>query len=219
MIITIDGPAGTGKSTVARELARRLGFCYLDTGAMYRAVGLACLQHRIDPQEPHASADLAARLEIVVDGRRTWLNGVDVTDDIRSPEATAAASVVAQNPAVRAHLVALQRRMAARGDYVCEGRDQGTVVFPHAEVKFYLTADPEIRAERRRLELAARGEAVPLETLLVQQEERDRRDQERAVAPLRPADDAIHIDTSRLTTDEVLAEMERHIRSRRQAGE
>lgn len=218
MIITIDGPAGTGKSTVARELARRLGFCYLDTGAMYRAVGLACLQQGIDPQEPRASAELAARLEILVDGRRTWLNGVDVTDDIRSPEATAAASVVAQNPAVRAHLVDLQRRIAARGNYVCEGRDQGTVVFPRADVKFYLTAAPEIRAERRRLELAARGEVVPLEVLLAQQEERDRRDQERAVAPLRPADDAVHIDTSRLTTDEVLAEMERHIRRRGGAG-
>jgi cytidylate kinase len=215
MIITIDGPAGTGKSTVARELARRLGFRYLDTGAMYRAVGLACLRAGVDPQEPQAAADLAARVEIVVDGRRTWLNGLDVTDDIRSPEATAAASVVAENPAVRARLVELQQRMASQGNYVCEGRDQGTVVFPHADVKFYLTAAPEIRAERRRLELAARGELVPLEVLLAQQEERDRRDQERTVAPLRPADDAVPIDTSRLTTQEVVAEMERHIHSRR----
>lgn len=215
MIITIDGPAGTGKSTVARELARRLGFRYLDTGAMYRAVGLACLRAGIDPQAPQAAAELAARVEIVVDGRRTWLNGLDVTDDIRSPEATAAASVVAENPAVRARLVELQQRMASQGNYVCEGRDQGTVVFPHADVKFYLTAAPEIRAERRRLELAARGEQVPLEILLAQQEERDRRDQERAVAPLRPADDAVPIDTSRLTTQEVVAEMERYIHSRR----
>ena len=218
MIITIDGPAGTGKSTVARELARRLGFRYLDTGAMYRAVGLACLRAGIDPQEPQAAAELTARVEIVVDGRRTWLNGLDVTEDIRSPEATAAASVVAENPAVRARLVELQQRMASQGNYVCEGRDQGTVVFPHADVKFYLTAAPEIRAERRRLELAARGEQVPLEILLAQQEERDRRDQERAVAPLRPAQDAVQIDTSHLTTAQVVAEMERHIFNRRGAG-
>jgi len=207
MIITIDGPAGTGKSTAARGLAERLGFAYLDTGAMYRAVGFACLQRGVDPADPAASASLAMTIDIHVDGRETRLDGVDVTDAIRSPEATAAASIVAQNPAIRSRLVELQRRIAADGNYVCEGRDQGTVVFPQAEAKFFVTAAPEVRAERRRKELEERGETISLAEMLAQQDERDRRDQERDVAPLRPAADAVSIDTSNLSTDEVIAHM------------
>ncbi len=214
MIITIDGPAGTGKSTAARGLAERLGWAYLDTGAMYRAVGLACLQRGIDLQSPDACAAVAETVAIQVDGRHTWLDGIDVTEAIRTPEASTAASIVAQIPAIRQRLVILQRQAAAHGRYVCEGRDQGTFVFPAAEVKFYVTADPEVRAERRRQELANRGAPVSLEELLVQQEERDRRDQERDVAPLRPAVDAILIDTSRLSTPEVLALLEQHVRQR-----
>jgi cytidylate kinase len=213
MLITIDGPAGTGKSTAARGLAERLGFAYLDTGAMYRAVGLACLQRGVDPQSASESAAIARSLVLQVDGRTTCLDGIDVTEAIRTPEATAAASIVAQNPAVRAQLVTLQRHTAAGGNYVCEGRDQGTVVFPQAAVKFYITAAPEVRAERRRQELAARGETVSLEQLLTQQAERDRRDQERDVAPLRPAVDAVQIDTSQLSTEEVIAQMESHVRA------
>jgi cytidylate kinase len=213
MIITIDGPAGTGKSTAARGLAERLGFAYLDTGAMYRAVGLACQQQGIDLQSADACARVAQSISIRLDGRRTWLNGTDVTDAIRTPAATVAASLVAQIPAVRAQLVNLQREMARQGRYVCEGRDQGTVVFPDAEAKFFISARPEIRAERRRQELAVKGESVPLEELLAQQTERDRRDQERQVAPLRPAPEALQIDTSELTTAEVIAAMEAHVRA------
>lgn len=212
MIITIDGPAGTGKSTAARGLAERLGFDYLDTGAMYRAVALACLQRGVDLQSAAACVAVAEAVQIRVDGRHTWLDGTDVTSAIRSAEATAAASVVAQIPGVRARLVALQRQAAAEGRYVCEGRDQGTVVFPQAEAKFFITAAPEVRAARRRQELAEKGEAVTLDELLAQQAERDRRDQQRDVAPLRPASDAVQIDTSSLTTAEVIAAMEAHVR-------
>lgn len=212
MLITIDGPAGTGKSTAARRLAERLGFSYLDTGAMYRAIGLACLQAGVDPADPRGSFAVAREVVLHVDGQTTELNGVDVTTAIRSPEATAAASIVAQNPAIRAQLVELQRNIASQGDYVCEGRDQGTVVFPRADVKFFVSATPQVRAERRRQELAERGEYFTIEDLLRQQDERDRRDEERAVAPLRPAEDAIRIDTSALTTEQVLAELERHVR-------
>jgi cytidylate kinase len=215
MLITIDGPAGTGKSTAARGLAERLGFSYLDTGAMYRAVGLACLERGVDPHSLEGCAAVAREVTIKVDGRRTWLDGVDVTDAIRTPASTAAASIVAQNPAVRSQLVNLQRRCTAGGDYVCEGRDQGTVVFPQAQVKFFITASPEVRAERRRQELAAKGEQVALQELLQQQSERDRRDEERDVAPMRPAEDAILIDTSTLSTDEVISRMESRIHATR----
>ena len=211
MIITIDGPAGTGKSTVARDLAERLGFAYLDTGAMYRAVGLACLQRGVDPGDARAAAAVTARVTIHVDGREARLDGVDVTEKIRTPAATAAASIVAQNPAIRAWLVELQREIASRGDYVCEGRDQGTVVFPDAGAKFFVTATPEVRARRRVDELAARGEQVSLDDMLAQQEERDRRDAERDVAPLRPASDAVQIDTSELTTEDVISRMQDHL--------
>ncbi|MFV0443604.1 MAG: (d)CMP kinase [Planctomycetaceae bacterium] len=212
MLITIDGPAGTGKSTAARRLAERLGFAYLDTGAMYRAIGLACLRAGVDPADANLSAAIARKVVLHVDGQTTRLNGLDVTIAIRSPEATAAASIVAQNSAVRALLVDLQRSVAQRGNYVCEGRDQGTVVFPFAAVKFFITATAEVRAERRRQELADRGEHVPLADLLQQQDERDRRDEERTVAPLKPAADAIRIDTSELSTEQVLEQLVHHVR-------
>lgn len=157
---------------------------------------------------------MARAIQLQVDGRETWLDGANVTSAIRSPEATAAASIVAQIPDVRTQLVELQRQAAHGGDYVCEGRDQGTVVFPQAEVKFYITAAAEVRAERRRQELAAKGEQVAAAELLAQQAERDRRDQARDIAPLRPADDALQIDTTRLSTDDVIDRMERHVRNR-----
>ena len=179
---------------------------------MYRAIGLACLQAGVDPADPQGSFAVARKVVLHVDGQTTELDGVDVTTAIRSPDATAAASIVAQNPAIRGQLVELQRNIASQGDYVCEGRDQGTVVFPRADVKFFVSATPQVRAERRRQELAERGEHFTIADLLRQQDERDRRDEERAVAPLRPAEDAIRIDTSALTTEQVLAELERHVR-------
>ncbi|MEZ6068182.1 MAG: (d)CMP kinase [Planctomycetaceae bacterium] len=214
MIITIDGPAGTGKSTAARSLAERLGFAYLDTGAMYRAVGLACLRRGVSPDDEAACGLLMRTVSISVDGQRTWLDGEDVSEEIRSLEVTSAASEVAKNGGVRAALVDLQRSIALTGDYVCEGRDQGTVAFPDAEIKFYVSATPEVRAERRRQELLTKGADVPGEELLRQITERDQRDQERAVSPLRPADDAIEIDTTDLDSEAVLARLETEVRAK-----
>jgi cytidylate kinase len=214
MIVTIDGPAGTGKSTAARLLAERIGFSFLDTGAMYRAVAYACLQRGIDVENATTVAAVAEQCEITFAGQRTLLDGREVSDDIRTAEASRAASIVAQHPEVREHLVCRQQRLAAEGDFVCEGRDQGTVAFPHAECKFFLTADPRERAHRRQKELAVKGQQIPLEELLTEQSARDGRDAGRAVAPLRPADDALVIDTTLLDTDGVIKVLERHVRER-----
>jgi len=205
MIVTIDGPAGSGKSTAARGLAARLGFDYLDTGAMFRAVGLAL----------RGAADADAVLAVIhleMPPGRVLLDGRDVTDDIRTPEASQAASRVAVVPAVRRFLAAEQRRIAGGRNIVCEGRDQGTAVFPDAACKFYLTADPHARAERRHRELVAKGEAVALADVLAQQRERDARDAGRADAPMRPADDAVLVDTTGLTVDAVVARLEEVVR-------
>jgi cytidylate kinase len=212
MIITIDGPAGAGKSTAARALAKRLGFEYLDTGAMFRAVTLPGLRAGIDFDAPDAVAAVVAELRLEMPPGRVVLNGADVTDLIRTPEVSAAASRVATNPMVRAHLADLQRRLAAGRNLVCEGRDQGTVVFPDASCKFFLVADPAERARRRQRELAARGDAVTWEEVLRAQESRDQRDAARAVAPMVPAADAIRIDTTHLTLDEVVARLEQEVR-------
>lgn len=216
MIVTIDGPAGTGKSTAARDLAVRLGFSYLDTGAMYRAVGLACLRQNVDLADSAGCVRIVAEIPLRLDGGRTWLGAEEVTAAIRTADATHAASLVAQVPEVRSALVQLQQRIAAGGDFVCEGRDQGTVAFPAAEVKFYVTASPRVRAERRRQELADKGQFVLLEELLQQQADRDRRDAERAVAPLRPAADALQLDTTELSSEQVVDFMERHVRAQLQ---
>jgi cytidylate kinase len=214
MIVTIDGPAGTGKSTAARRLAERLGFNFLDTGAMYRAVAYACLQRGIDVENPSTTSAVAAEIEIMFDGQRTLLSGRDVSDEIRTADASRAASIVAQHPQVREQLVRQQQRLAAQGNFVCEGRDQGTVAFPHAESKFFLTADPRERAVRRQRELAEKGTSVPLDQLLAEQTARDERDANRAVAPLRPAADALVIDTTSLDTEGVVDLLERHVRKR-----
>jgi cytidylate kinase len=215
MIITIDGPAGTGKSTAARGLAERLGLEFLDTGAMYRVVALLCLDRGIDPADEIAAARLAAGAAIEFHRGRTLAGGGDVTDRLRTPQVSQAASLVAQVPAVRDELVRQQRRLAAGLDIVCEGRDQGTVAFPHAECKFFITADPVERARRRQQELAETGRVVSLEDLLAEQAARDRRDESRAVAPLKPAPDAIRIDTTSLSLDAVLDLLERHVRRKR----
>jgi cytidylate kinase len=205
MIVTIDGPAGSGKSTAARGLAARLGFDYLDTGAMFRAVGLAL----------RGAADVDAVLAVIhleMPPGRVLLDGRDVTADIRTPEAAQAASRVAVIPAVRRFLAAEQRRIAEGRDIVCEGRDQGTAVFPDAACKFFLTADPRARAERRFRELQAKGEAVTLDDVLAQQAERDARDATRADAPMKPADDAVRIDTTGLSAEAVVARLEEVVR-------
>lgn len=214
MIVTIDGPAGTGKSTTARRLAERLGFDYLDTGAMYRALAAECLARRLDPADAPRVARLAQGLQIAFDQGRTFVDGRDVTGLLRTAETTDAASVIAQNREVRAALVAAQRRIAAGRNIVCEGRDQGTVAFPHAECKFFLTADPEVRARRRRDELVEQGRTVTLESLLAEQSARDHRDATRSVAPLRAADDALTIDTTDRDLEAVVTHLEALVRAR-----
>src|SRR5437764_11791128 len=166
MIITIDGPAGAGKSSAARALARRLGFEFLDTGAMYRAVTLAALRARIDLGDQEALAGLLTGLRLEMPPGRVVLNGEDVAGLIRTAEITAASGPIASSPVVRRRLVGLQREAARGRDMVCEGRDQGTVVFPDAACKFYLDADPPERARRRHREMLARGEAITLEAAL-----------------------------------------------------
>jgi cytidylate kinase len=214
MIVTIDGPAGAGKSTTARALARRLGFRFLDTGAMYRAVACAALRQTIDWGNPEALVELASRLKLEVDEHHVLMNGEDVTTAIRSQEVTSATHFAANNPGVRALLVEQQRAMAGEGNYVTEGRDQGTIVFPQAECKIFLTASPEERARRRAAELATRGEQVSVEKVLADQERRDHSDRARSVGPLAAADDAIEFITDGLTRDEVVAGLEQLIRQR-----
>jgi cytidylate kinase len=212
MIITIDGPAGAGKSSAARALAQRLGFEFLDTGAMYRAVTLAALRAGIDPRDQDALARLLANLRLEMPPGRVLLNGEDATGLIRTAEVTAASGAIADSPAVRRHLVGLQRAIARGRDIVCEGRDQGTVVFPDAGCKFFLVADPAERAARRHREMTARGEHVELRDVRRMQEERDRRDAARDLAPMVPADDAVLLDSTRLDLAGVVDRMEREVR-------
>ena len=215
MIVTIDGPAGVGKSTAARQLAERLGFDFLDTGAMYRAVALCCLPQGGDVHDQSLSARIAATVKIEALSGHVLCDGRDVSGTIRTPAVTHAASIVAQNPAVREALVQQQRDIAVGRDIVSEGRDQGTVVFPHAECKFFLTADPRVRAQRRQRELAQAGHTIQIDELMRLQQERDERDERRAIAPLRPADDAFIVDTTNRTPEEVLDHLVEVVRSRR----
>lgn len=202
-MIALDGPAGAGKSTVARAVAQALGFTYLDTGAMYRCVGLAAGTRGVSP------AHVAGEISITL-GERVRLDGEDVTAQIRTAQASEAASVAAADPAVREAMVQQQRRLLARGDWVAEGRDIGTVVWPQAEVKVFLTADAAERARRRAAELGVEAAQV-----LADQAARDERDRSRAVAPLRPAEDAVQLDTTHLTLEEVVARVVELVRSAR----
>lgn len=214
MIITIDGPAGAGKSTVARMLADRLGFEFLDTGAMYRAVAWACVDRRIDLDDTDAVSETVTEISIQFEGERIVCNGRDVTTEIRSAEASHAASIVAAVPAVRLEMVRLQRESAAGHDYVTEGRDQGSEVFPDSECKFFLTADPKERAERRLLELQSRGQSGSMEEVLAQIIDRDERDRSRDIGPLVKADDATEVDTSGKAIEQVVEYLEQTSRER-----
>ncbi len=209
MVIAIDGPAGAGKSTVARALAERLGFTYLDSGAMYRCVALAAIERGGDPDDEAAVGDLARSLNIDLDGDRVELDGRDVSDEIRSPEATATSSRVSVHPGVREAMVARQRELIAAGRYVAEGRDIGTVVSPEAPLKVFLTASPEERARRR----AAQTGENP-ETVLAAQRERDARDESREHSALRAAEDAIELDTTGLALDQVVDQIAGFARER-----
>jgi cytidylate kinase len=219
MIVTIDGPAGAGKSTTARELARRLGFQFLDTGAMYRAVTWYCLKKNVDLGDEAAVAEAARRGIFQFESGKVVVDGAEVTREIRRSAVTDQTRFIAGNNRVRAQLVELQRRLAAGADVVTEGRDQGTVVFPDAECKFYLTASPLKRALRRQSDLALGGEQVPLEEILAQQEGRDQRDANREYGALKPAPDAIPIDTSDLSFDDVVKQMEEIVRRKQAAGD
>lgn len=212
MIITIDGPAGAGKSSVAKALARRLGFRFLDTGAMYRAVALAALRRGMPKNDPTALADLARRIHIELKDDQVFLDGENVTEAIRAMDVTSVVHYVADNPEVRAELVRLQRRLAEGKNVVTEGRDQGTAAFPNAECKIFLTASPEERARRRLRQLAARGAKVQFEELLDQQNERDRRDASRPVGRLIKAADAVELVTDGLTQQQVIDRLEELVR-------
>lgn len=217
-IVAIDGPAGAGKSTIARMLARRLGYLYVDSGAMYRAVALAARRRGIACDDAAGLDKLAGELEIKLlpagERSRVLLDGEDVSEAIRAPEISRASSEVSCCPCVREALVALQRRMGAAGGVVMEGRDIGTVVFPDAEAKIFLTATVAERARRRAEELAQRGTPVDLERVRAEVAERDRRDAGREHSPLRRAADAVEVVTDGLTIPEVLDRLEALVRAR-----
>ena len=224
MIITIDGPAGSGKSTVAARLARMLGVAYLDTGAMYRAVTLAAMQQGVALEDRAALGALAGHVRIQFVGQgelnQILLDGQDVTDAIRTPEVTANSRFVADVAEVRTELVRQQQRIGREaGALVTEGRDQGTIVFPRAQYKFYLTADPETRAQRRTTQLQSNGLDADVREILKAQQDRDHRDQSRPVGALKPADDAVVVDTSELGVDEVVLKLLSYIQAKGTMGD
>lgn len=216
LIVAIDGPSGAGKSTLAKRLARELGFIYMDTGAMYRALALKVLREGVDLTDDAAMARLiestTVDLQPVNGALRVLLDGTDVAAEIRTPQVSQMASKASALPAVRARLLELQREMGRRGSVVAEGRDIGTVIFPGAEVKVFLQASAAERARRRFAELRAAGQAVKLDETLREIEERDQRDSERDLAPLRQAEDAVLIDSSSMDADQVMAQVLEHIR-------
>jgi cytidylate kinase len=204
MIITLDGPAGAGKSSAARALAARLGWCYIDTGAMYRALTLIALDRGIPLEDAPRLALLAGEITIVFSGGRVLVDGRDVSAEIRTERITAATRPVADAPPVRDVMKQVQRRMAEGIDVVTEGRDQGSVVFPHAELKVFLTASPLERARRRHEEEVGRGQSATLEAVLAAQTRRDEADCNRPVGAMKPAADAVLLETDGLSPDEVL---------------
>jgi len=208
LVVAIDGPSGAGKSTAGRAVAERLGYVFLDTGAMYRALALAALRENVALDDATAVATLATRLGLELrPGGAVILDGEDVTSALRTQEVGAAASRVSVHPPVRRHMVARQREMGQAGGVVMDGRDIGTAVFPDADVKFYVDAHPRQRATRRHEELAQRGQASDLDTIEREIRERDHADSTRAESPLTRAPDAIHLDTTELGLDEVVRRM------------
>jgi CMP/dCMP kinase len=220
LIIAIDGPSGSGKSTLGRMLARELNLLYLDTGSMYRAVALAVKESHIDPSDDAAVASLASRADIDVQGDpdalTVMLAGRDVTEKIRAEEVTVLSSIVSVIPGVRRAMVERQRALGRRGA-VLNGRDIGTVVFPDADIKFFLTASPQERAQRRYLELRAQDPDVNFETVFSEMIERDKRDTTRVDSPLKPADDAIVLDSTGLSIEQVCRKTMEAIEERRRA--
>ncbi len=204
LIVTIDGPAGAGKSTIGKEVAKRLGLLYLDTGAMYRACALFMLENGVSLDDDKKVVSLVPRLDIRFENGNIFLNGKDVSRKIRSPEIDQAASKISQIPAVREKLTQIQRKIASETDVVAEGRDMGTVVFPKAEAKIFLTASPEERAWRRKRQLDEQGHIISFDIILQQIKKRDKADTERKIAPLKPAPDALIVDSTRLTAEEVI---------------
>lgn len=204
--VAIDGPAGAGKSTIARTAAKNLGYIYVDTGALYRAVGVYSLRRGIDTKNAETVAgtlsDISVELKFIGDIQHVFLNGEDVSEEIRTPEASMAASDVSAVPAVRQFLFDLQRDIAKLNNCIMDGRDIGTVVLPEAQVKIFLTASPEARAQRRYKELQEKGAKDTYEEVLADLKQRDYNDSHRAVAPLKPADDSVLVDTTALTLQE-----------------
>jgi cytidylate kinase len=211
IIVAIDGPSGAGKSTVGKRLASELGYLYIDTGAMYRALGWKALKEGLDLKEGKALQDFCARTEVELkrdgEGLRVILDGNDVSGLIRTPEMSMAASTISAQPCVRERLLELQRAMGRQGGVVLEGRDIGTVVFPDAHAKFFLDAAVEERARRRWLELTDKGNAVTLEQTIEDVKSRDYNDSTRDIAPLKKADDAIVVDSSGIGIDQVVGIM------------
>ena len=227
-VITIDGPAAAGKSTTARAVSAALGFLYLDTGALYRALAVKVLGLGLAPEDDQAIGRCAAETELSLSGSpdrpQVWLDGQDVSDRIRTPAVSEMSSRLAARPVVRRHLVEVQRQLGARGPLVAEGRDLGTVVFPDAEVKIYLDAAPEIRVQRRHQELVRRGIPAPIDEVGADLERRDQRDRSRVESPLAVAGDAIRLDTTGMTVDAQVEEVVRLARAhpgfpRSQTGE
>jgi cytidylate kinase len=216
VIVTIDGPAGSGKSTAAKRLATRLGFRYLDSGALYRAITLAALDRKVDLDSGKALGALAAGSKVTLEpGGRVLLDDRDVTAAIRGERVSASVSKVSAHAEVRSAMLSVQRTAAAGADLVCEGRDMGTVVFPGAELKVYLDADVGVRAERRRKELLGAGESLTHEQLVARLEERDRKDSTRAAAPLLRTDAQVFVDTSDMTIDEVVDHLVKLVSARK----
>jgi len=217
-VVTVDGPAGSGKSTVSRLLARELSCVYLDTGALYRAVALKVSRAGLAPDDRAGIAALCAKTAVALAVRegatRVLLDGQDVTEEIRTPAISMLASTVSALPEVRQRLLAVQRETAPAGGIVAEGRDMGTVVFPGADVKFFLTAGPEERGRRRWLELKQRGHEVELAEVIRDVARRDRQDSGREIAPLRPSGDAVLVDSTGKSVEEVVQEMLRVIKGK-----